>query len=148
MMRCTDVEQLNNNNVKFFNFRNSHSFLQHVQCLHQRHHALKLLKTRSFRRGVQMCHDFNWYIFYWVMNNAEKRFSRYFSLDLKFVEIFCGFPVKKSKRSHCAKYSFLSINARKIEKIFESKILESMRFQFDFWRESSNIFSILILQST
>ena len=73
---------------------------------------------------------------WWTM--LEKGFSRYFSLDLKFVEIFCGFPVKKSKRSHCAKYSFLSISARKIEKIFESKILESMKSQFDFWRESSN----------
>ena len=92
MMRCTDVEQLYNNNVKFFNVRNSHSFLQHVQCLHQRHHAaLKLLETRWF--GVQRyCVMIFIEIFHLVMNIAKKRkndFPRSFSLAGKNL---CGFP--------------------------------------------------------
>ena len=43
------------------------------------------------------------------------------------------------------KVHFLSINSSKINEMFETKILKSKDFQFDFWRENSNISLILLI---
>ena len=69
-------------------------------------------------------------IFYWVMNNAGKRFFKIFFARFKIRgNFFVGFRLKKANVHTGAKIIFLSINSR---------------FSICFWRENLNNSLVLL----